>query len=185
MDGVGKSTICEMISKRTGFVFVDKPLRFLFNESGGYDEYIRIRDYVNQQEDHVFTAWFYGLASTYLYNRFNGQNIITDRHFVSNYMWGGDETSLKVFDTLIDSIGVPSLSVVLYARPDVIEERLRNRDRKDPDLYKVALSEKAYSKIEEFFERYDMPHIIIDTSDKTPEDVCDIIMDKLAKEGVI
>ena len=67
MDGVGKSTVCKILSERTGFKNIDKPLRFLFNDEGDYAEYIRIRDKVNAHSDRVFTAWFYGLSATYLY----------------------------------------------------------------------------------------------------------------------
>ena len=58
MDGVGKSTVCKILSERTGFKNIDKPLRFLFNDEGDYAEYIRIRDKVNAHSERVFTSWF-------------------------------------------------------------------------------------------------------------------------------
>ena len=44
MDGVGKSTTCEMLAERLGYRFVEKPLHYLFDRTEGeINEYIRIR----------------------------------------------------------------------------------------------------------------------------------------------
>ena len=185
MDGVGKTTTCQMIQERLGFRYVEKPLRYLFKEDGDYDTYIRVRDYVNQQPDRVFTSWFYGLGSTFLYSQFNGEKIVTDRHFVSNYIWSGEKESEQVFDTLIDLLGSPKMTFIIYARKEVIKERLLNRDDKDPDLQKVLVSDDKYEKMKRFFEKHDMPHLFIDTSDLTAEEVYSTIEKELKKNGVI
>ncbi len=185
MDGVGKSTICKMLAERLNFEFVEKPLRFLFDSDGNYDSYIRIRDYVNSREDRLFTSWFYGLGSTYLYDRYQGRNIITDRHLISNYMWSGTEESEPVFRTLVERLGAPSLTVILYADPEVIRKRLLGRDLTDSDLKKVQLSETVYRKARSFLEKYPMPHIYIDTGEMTPEEICDRIVAEAKRLGVI
>ena len=185
MDGVGKSTVCKMLAERLGFEFVEKPLRFLFDSKGNIDSYVRIRDYVNSREDRVFTSWFYGLGSTFLYDRYQGKNIITDRHLISNYMWSGTEESEPVFRTLIDRIGAPTLTVVLYADPEVIRKRLIGRNPTDSDIRKIEQSETVYSKARMFLEKYPMPHLFIDTGDKMPEEICDIIIEEAKHLGVI
>lgn len=185
MDGVGKSTVCERLAERTGFEFVEKPLRYLFDKDGDLDRYIAIRDYVNAQDDRVFTSWFYGLGSAYLYCAFNGRNIITSRHLISNFMWSGEEESMPVFDTLAEVLKAPALTVVLYASPEVISARLSKRDPDDPDLKKIGQSEKVYAKARRFFELYDMPHMFIDTGELTPDEICDAIIERLRKDGVL
>ena len=44
-DGVGKSTAAKKLADKLGFLLVEKPLHFLFDEEGD-KEYIRIRDAV-------------------------------------------------------------------------------------------------------------------------------------------
>ena len=76
MDGVGKSTTCKLLSERLGYKFVEKPLHYLFDESEEkFDEYIRIRDQVNANPNRIFTSWFYGLGSIYMYEMFKDENV--------------------------------------------------------------------------------------------------------------
>ncbi len=185
MDGVGKSTVCRLLSERLNFEFVEKPLKDLFDKNGNIDNYIQIRDYVNGRSDRVFTSWFYGLGSTFLYDKYQGCNIITDRHLVSNYMWSGSDDSELVFSTLVDRMGAPSLTVILYAKPEVIRQRLIKRNASDPDLCKIEVSEEVYGKARKFFEKYPMPHLFIDTSDSTPDEICDTIIEEAKKIGVL
>jgi len=185
MDGVGKTTICQLLSERTGFEFIDKPLRFLFDPDGSYDEYIRIRDYVNSREDRKFTSWFYGLGSLYMYDAFRGKNVITDRHILSNYLWSGTEESGPVFDTLLGLIGFPDYTFIIYADEETVTERLKSRDKNDSDLIKARKTESAYNKMESFAKEKGMPYQRIDTSDMAPDAVCDMIINKLISEGLI
>ncbi len=184
MDGVGKSTICELLVKKTGFEFVEKPLRFLFDEDGDYSDYIRIRDYVNSRDDRVFTSWFYGLAATFLYDRYSGHNIITDRHLVSNFIWSGEPESYAVFDTLVEKLGHPDLTVILRASETTVKKRLMSRNPNDSDLDKISKTETVYDKVNLFFERYPMPHLIIDVDDLAPEEICGKILKELDSLGI-
>lgn len=185
MDGVGKSTVCHMLSERLGFELIEKPLKYLFDENGDMNRYIRIRDYVNGRSDRIFTSWFYGLGSTFLYDRYQGHDVITDRHLISNYMWSGCEESEPIFETLVDRIGAPSLTVVLYARPEAIRQRLTGRNVSDPDLHKIDVSEEVYGKARQFLTKYPMPHLFIDTSDSTPDEICDTIIGEAKRIGVL
>ena len=59
MDGVGKSTTCKLLSERLGYKFVEKPLHYLFDESEEkFDEYIRIRDQVNANQNRIFNSFW-------------------------------------------------------------------------------------------------------------------------------
>ena len=121
MDGVGKSTTCKLLSERLGYKFVEKPLHYLFDESEEkFDEYIRIRDQVNANPNRIFTSWFYGLGSIYMYEMFKDENIVTDRHFASNYAWSGADNNGEIYDLLIKKFGKPRLTVILYSPSETI-----------------------------------------------------------------
>lgn len=179
MDGVGKSTTCRLLSKKLGYRFVEKNLRFLFDENDASDNYIRIRDKVNAEDDRLFTSWFYGLGNIYLYTLFENENIITDRYFLSNYAWSGTEDNMEVYDLLVKKLGTPALTVILYANESALLARLRSRDENDSDLVKVGIAKEKYEKMVFFCERYQMPYMIIDTSNLSPEEVVELIMKRI------
>lgn len=182
MDGVGKTTTCKLLAERLGYKFIEKNLRFLFDEKDGVDNYLRIRDKVNASLDRLFTSWFYGLGNIYLYTMFRGENIITDRHFLSNYAWSGTEENREVYDLLVCKLGFPDLTVILYADEKAILGRLKKRNEEDNDLKKVQKTQEKYEKMITFCEQYKMPYMVIDTSFLSPEQVVDRIIKRITGE---
>ena len=185
MDGVGKTTTSTILAEKLGFTLVEKPLHYLFDEESSMNHYLRIRDHVNEQENKVFTSWFYGLGNIYLYHKFKGQNIVTDRHLLSNYCWSGAQDSEVVFNTLTDVLGQPDYTFILEADQDIVKERLISRQRDDPDVLKVDFIPEAYRKMKEFVKRYGMRHAVINTTSLSREEVCEIIIGMLREEGII
>lgn len=184
MDGVGKSTTCNLLAQKLGYKFVEKPLHYLFdNNEGTFDEYIRIRDQVNANPNRVFTSWFYGLGSIYMYELFKNENIVTDRHFASNYAWSGSDDNNEVYDLLIQKLGAPKLTVILYSPSEIIVNRLISRNKEDSDIKKAKKSEMIYQRMIEFCKNKNLPYIVIDTSNLTPDEVVDTILKELKING--
>ena len=180
MDGVGKSTTCKLLAEKLGYIFVEKPLHYIFDrDENNFDEYLRIRDQVNSNQNRNFTSWFYGLGSLYMYEAFKDKNIVTDRHLASNYAWSGSEYNEDVYELLVKKLGVPKLTVIIYSPSDVIVKRLISRDKKDKDIARAKESERIYQKMIFFCEKYKLPYIVIDTSELTPEEVVDKILKEL------
>ena len=179
MDGVGKTTTCKLLAERLGYKFIEKNLRFLFDENDEFDNYFRIRDKVNANPDRLFTSWFYGLGNIYLYTMFKDENIITDRHFLSNYAWSGTDDNTEVYDLLVKKLGFPDLTVILYADETAIFNRLRSRDENDSDLDKVKKAKEKYEKMVFFCEKYKMPYMVVDTSNLTPAQTVELIMKRI------
>ena len=179
MDGVGKTTTCKLLAERLGYKFIEKNLRFLFDENDEFDNYFRIRDKVNANPDRLFTSWFYGLGNIYLYTMFKDENIITDRHFLSNYAWSGTDDNAEVYDLLVKKLGFPDLTVILYADETAIFNRLRSRDENDSDLDKVKKAKEKYEKMVFFCEKYKMPYMVVDTSNLTPDQTVELIMKRI------
>lgn len=179
MDGVGKTTTAKLLSERLGYIYVDKNLRFLFDDGESYENYFRIRDKVNESPDRLFTAWFYGLGNVYLHTMFGDKNIVTDRYFLSNYAWSGTNDNTEVYDLLVKKLGVPQLTVILYAEDGVLISRLKARNKNDADLNKVFKAKSRYEKMIYFCEKYRLPYMVIDSGNLSPEEVVEKIVKRI------
>lgn len=180
MDGVGKTTICKLLAKRLNFTFVEKPLHYLLDDKENeITQYQKVAKRVNKNQNRNFTAWYYGLNNIYLYEQFKDENIITDRHIVSNYCWSGCEYNDDIYELIINKIGKPKLTVILYATPETILKRLKGRNEKDPDINKIHKSEKAYEKMIYFCETKKFNYIVVDTTNKEVEEVIEEILKEI------
>lgn len=179
MDGVGKSTVCALLAEKLGYKFIEKPLHYLLDDSeNDIARYQKVAKRVNSNPDRNFTAWYYGLNNIYLYTMFKNENIVTDRHIVSNYCWSGNDCNSDIYDLILKKIGKPALTVILYARPDAILNRLKKRNQEDPDIAKVGKSEEAYERMIRFCKERNFNYTVIDSSDKTPEKIVEEIIEK-------
>lgn len=180
MDGVGKSTTCKLLAEKLGYVFVEKPLHYLLDDSDDeIYQYQKVAKRVNANPNRNFTAWYYGLNNIYLYEKFKGQNIVTDRHIVSNYCWSGTEYNKDIYDLILKKIGKPNLTVILYASKEVILDRLKKRNINDSDIAKVDKSEIVYERMLGFCVDKKLEYVVIDTSDKDVETVVDEILKRI------
>lgn len=179
MDGVGKTTTAKLLAERLGYIFFDKNLRLLFDDGESYENYFRIRDKVNESPDRLFTAWFYGLGNVYLHTMFGDKNIVTDRYFLSNYAWSGTNDNTEVYDLLVKKLGVPQLTVILYAEDGVLISRLKARNKNDSDLKKVGEAKGRYEKMIYFCEKYRLPYMVIDSGSLSPEEVVEKIVKRI------
>ena len=177
MDGIGKSTACKLLAERLGFTFVEKPLHLLFDkDETSFDEYLRIRDEVNSNPNRDFTALFYGLGSLYLYERYKNEGIVTDRHLASNYAWSGVATNRDVYELLLKKLGKPRLTVILTANEETVVKRLKSRNPLDSDIGKASKTKAICDKMIYFCKEFDLPHIVLDTSNLTPDEVVEKII---------
>jgi thymidylate kinase len=186
-DGVGKTTASRLLAEKLGFELVEKPLKYLCDTDGTDTNYIRIRDYINEVSPHnrPFSACFYGLGNLFLYEKYKGKNIITDRHLLSNYAWSGSVESEPIFDAVYGAIGAPEFTFIIYGNAETIKKRLLTRNMQDSDLKKIARTEEIYNKMKAFAEKHKMPHLVIDTASLTPEGVVEVMLAELRKRGLI
>lgn len=183
MDGVGKTEIAKHICQEHGFTFIEKPLHYFYNDDADnkYADLMKVAKRMYDIDDNVLKSWYIALGNIYVTRMFQNENIVIDRHLVSNFYWNGDLESEPIFKTLIDTSGVPDLTIILYASPTTRMERLRKRDKNDPDLNDPEKMDDGYNKMIYFVEKFNLPYIVIDTENMTLDEVKEVV-DKEVKK---
>ena len=181
MDGVGKTSVAHYISEKYGFQFIEKPLQYFYNDGveKKYNDLMKVANRMYDVKDSFMRAWFFSLGNIYCSRILKDQNIVIDRHLVSNYYWNGDEVSDVVFKCIVDFCGKPDLTILLYATTQKRMERLEKRNINDPDLLDPEKKDDGYAKMVGFLNKFQLPYIIIDTNNKSLDEVkneIDIIM---------
>lgn len=187
MDGVGKTEIANYISQKYNYLYIDKPLHYFYEDGAdkNYADLMRVANKMYDVGDNFIKTWFFSLGNLYVARKFKGQDVVIDRHFVSNYYWNGDLQSEPIFNVLIESAGCPDMTILLYASPLTRIQRLKKRNENDPDLYDPDKLDDGYKKMMYFIEKFNLPYTVIDTDDKSLDEVkkiVDIEMEKMAKK---
>lgn len=183
MDGVGKTTIAKKIAEDNGLMYIDKPLHYFFEDTAenGYADLMKMANRLYDVEDTVIRSWFFGLGNLLCFRKFESQGFVVDRHFVSNYFWNGSEESDKVYEAMINIIGVPDLTILLYATPETRLKRLMKRDPNDKDITDPEKKVDGYDKMIKFVEQFQMPYLFVNTEGKTIEQIVSEINKELNK----
>lgn len=183
MDGVGKTEISKHICQQHGFTFIEKPLHYFYNDGADkkYADLMKVANRMYDIDDDVLKSWYIALGNIYVARMFQNKNIVIDRHLVSNYYWNGSIDSDPVFRALTETSGTPDLTILLYATPKTRMERLRKRDQYDPDLNDPEKKDDGYNKMIYFLEKYNLPYIVINTENKSLDDVKKIVDDEILK----
>lgn len=173
MDGVGKTTISKLLAEELNYVYIDKPLHYFFEDGieKDYQDLMKAVNKVSNTNDPIIRSWFIGLGNLFSFRKFSKENTIIDRHFVSNYYWNGSEESDLIFKTMIDLVGKPDLTILLYASPETRIQRLRMRNPEDEDLKNTEKLADGYPKMIEFVEKFGIPNLLINTENKTINDI--------------
>lgn len=183
MDGVGKTEISKYICEQHSFTFIEKPLHYFYNDGAEkkYDDLMKVANRIYDIDDSVLKSWYIALGNIYVSRMFKNENIVIDRHLVSNYYWNGSTDSDPVFKALVETSGTPDLTILLYATPKTRMERLKKRNKDDPDLSDPEKKDDGYNKMICFIEKYNLPYVVIDTENKTLDEVKQMVDNEIIK----
>ena len=183
MDGVGKTEISKHICDNHGFTFIEKPLHYFYNDGAEqkYADLMKVANRMYDLDDNVLKSWYIALGNIYVARMFKDEDIVVDRHLVSNYYWNGSIDSDPVFRALIETSGTPDLTILLYATPKTRMERIAKRDKNDPDLDDPEKKDDGYNKMISFLEKFNLPYLVIDTENITLDEVKGIVDKEIKK----
>ena len=176
-DGSGKTTLSKILADKLGYEYVHKPFKFLFETLNINESQLKDLEWkLYETEDEALLTLFYGLGLLYGTRCDSNQNIIYDRHFVSNYYWHGNAETMPLHQELIKLCGEPDLTVLLKASVSTRMSRIHNRNGQDKDLSNCAMYDDGYDKMEQFLKNSGFNYIVIDTEHLSPEEIADIVI---------
>ena len=114
-----------------------------------------------------------------IYTATQNEDIVVDRHILSNFQQNGTRENIEIFQTLVKLIGVPDISIILYASPEIRLKRIYDRDNNDKDLSDMNIRIDEYKKMIKFAEKFNMPYFIIDTDEKSISEIVSEIEKKV------
>ena len=185
LDGAGKTSAAKVLERLTGFTLIEYPIRYLTDGETGREQLERLIVQVEDNTERDFTAMFYGTGNMYLKYLIKGRNIITDRYLASTYFWNCTPDNVDFFDFLVRVSNRPDFTVLLFANAEVRKQRILLRNPRDPDLKKKIFHDAQYDKLQEFLDRYQMPHCRIDNSLLDVEETAACIQQEAEKVGVL
>ena len=188
MDGVGKTTIARELAKRNNYTYIGNAIHQLFGITDKDSSYYKM---FQAKEDEIFLksgndiirAWLCSLGNIYTATQVKDKNIIVDRHLLSNFQQNGTRENIEMYRTLLELIGVPDMSIILYASPEVRLKRIYNRNKEDKDLKDKSIMTDEYTRMIRFAEKFNIPHMVVDTERRSVEDIIQEIEEKVIKRS--
>lgn len=160
-DGAGKSTTIKLLSRKLNIPY--------YKGQGPTDVHMSMKDRaiveLNQMSDF--------LAQT-------GFSVIIDRNYLSEWVYGSifhreiDELHLREIDKTYSKIG--AINIILTASDETLKKRYEDRGDKLMDLPGITMVRDKYGDLSENIKT---PSIIVDTSDMSPEEVVDFLVEQL------
>lgn len=190
MDGVGKSTIAKLIADKHDMTYIEKPLTEIFELENieGKKALAEISSNIYNLDNEIIKAWFFGMGNIYTFLKYQDTDLVIDRHFASNYFWNGTDKTDPIFKNMIELIGKPDITILLYASVETRLKRLYKRNPSDYDLNDKEKHVLGYDKMISFLENYNIPYVVVDTEGKMPEEVfseVNEIVENIKKENFV
>ena len=175
LDGVGKTSAAKLLARQTGYVYQENPIYRLAGHEGANCFLKALRD-VDGNLHSDLAAFFYGAGNLYLDHLRGFDNIVTDRHLCSTYVWNKTEANDDIFKALIRHCRKPDLTVILYADAEIRRKRIIERNSKDADLWDAdTFDDGRYQKALSFVKEFDMNYFWLDNSSLSIQESVDTI----------
>ncbi len=167
MDGVGKSSVAELLAKSLGYEhFEQKIIDKLGMDKEFYKEFV---NYVRNSNNKKMSALFFTLRC--MIDNSDSFDSIVERSITSLAYYEKDNIDKKMLETILSLGVIPDLTFLLYAPPEERIKRIRKRNPYDEDLDNPEALVDGYDTMLEFLHSYNIPYVGIDTTELSLEDV--------------
>ena len=182
LDGCGKTTVAKAMSQHYKCKYVDKSFKFILNKYGepkarDNEELRKYEKVVCNCGSNMIKAMYYAIGN--LHDLLDTEDVIIDRYLGSNYFWNGDSETERLFAILADITKDKVFSVILYASLSERKKRIVTRNTKDSDLKYKELNIDNYDKLLSFYQKYNIPHCIINVDGKSIGEVNNEVIERI------
>ena len=174
LDGVGKSSLVDSISKELQMPIIAKPIKSILELSPFQANKIKGKIYSEYSSN--VQAMYYLLGYLSALEDGKKYDYIFDRGFLSTYYFSYCNENSHLFDFFAHEYGFPDLTILLYASIEKRIQRIEMRDNQDKDLQKNRIYVDNYEKMFEAISKYNIPYIAINTEKLTQKETCDLIL---------
>lgn len=181
MDGVGKSSLSRLAARVLGGVPIVKAVHPLRHPDKAIDNFYNVSTLVLKVESEEFAKCRFGVRGAFIYYRLNDVPMVSDRFYASN-LWHIERRDVDI-KRLVDFVGIPERTILLYAPKDVLRQRITGRDVNDKDLEKVDMAEMAYDLMRERFGKLSIPFVEMSTEGRSMEDLAEAIAKLYSRGG--
>lgn len=184
LNGVGKTTMAKKFAEEFNYRYMSRPIyEVLGIENQKPEENYKVATDVenriyNNTRSSELKACLTGLGLLYVHKNMKDKNIVIDRDLISNFSYNGTRESLPLFEAFIKMGVYPDISFLLYANNEELVKRIKNRNPEDTDLTDKDVILQSYNKIMKFIKIYNLPTILIDTNNKSEQQVFEEIRSK-------
>lgn len=161
MDGVGKSSLSKLAARLLKGMPIVKAIHPLCHPEDAIDNFMNVSSLVLSEQREEFSRCRFGVRGVFVYFRLNDVPMVSDRFYASN-LWHVERRDVDV-RRLVDLVGIPERTILLYASKEVLRRRITGRNVDDKDLEKVEMSERAYDLMRERFEKLSIPFVEMST----------------------
>lgn len=177
LDGVGKSSLVNSVSRKLQIPIIAKPIKSILELNPSQASKIKEKIYSKYSSN--VQAMYYLLGYLSALEDGKKHDYIFDRGFLSTYYFSYCNENSHLFDFFAHEYGFPDLTILLYASIEKRIQRIEMRDNQDKDLQKNRIYVDNYQKMFEAIIKYNIPHIAINTEKLTQKETCDLILEIL------
>ena len=181
VDGAGKTTLAEMVTRELKYKYLNA-IPDLLNP---------ILPEMSKIKSPLVTFNFFSLCNSYrsfeIKELLLNKGVIIDRYFFSTFSYHrlmlGDsvDEALKLYQKTESNFLLPDIIIFVTASKEVIHQRISKRENGENKKQwygdKISLSLDIVSSYQITLDKMQIPYFHIDTSDKTPEEGCALILD--------
>ncbi len=173
VDGVGKTTTCELLSKSLNAILFKSP-----------SEPFQSTRYIVDTDINPLTRYFFFRAANQSDSKkiealiSAGNTVICDRYVFSTYAY--HVAMDKRVNDIFEKTGLmePDISILLSAPSNIRRERIKSRKLENPSYDRLLENNYKYqNKVQRVFKKLAM--FEIDTEQNTPAQVVDIIIERI------
>jgi len=173
MDGVGKSSLSRLGARLLNGVPVVKAVHPLCHPDRVIDNFLNVSTLVLSDQSELLSKCQFGVRGVFIYYRLNDMPMVSDRFYASN-LWHVERRDADI-QRLVDLVGAPEKTILLYASEKVLKKRIEGRNAHDKDLEKVEMAEKAYDLMRDRFARLSIPFVELSTEGRSLEELAETI----------